>query len=268
MKAATLLFSLLLPLASAAQKFQKFPDNAPPKTYRVGSEKAPLYRNATDTTGAPRRYISPGWEVTVVGEFTPHWAVVTREGFLFITPTKMLAGYNSASLTADRAADAAGLPISQQTGLITYEGVVDVPNASKADLYTRAYAWVANAYHSANAVVQMQDKDAGQLIIKGLTRVSSNGNDVGVVRHTLSIYVKDGRYKYILTNLNHEATPGDTYSIGPLEQVIPPSSLFGPIITKKVWANIRQDANRDAYRLVAELQAAMTLRGAKDPRDF
>jgi hypothetical protein len=35
-----------------------------------------------------------------------------------------------------------------------------------------------------------------------------------------------------------------------------------------MWANMKSDANRDAYRLVAELQAAMSLKGAKDPSDF
>jgi hypothetical protein len=264
MKAAFLFCSILLPLAATAQKLEA---TGPDRPYRVGSEQAPLYRTAADTAKKTGFFLSPNEQTTVVGEFSPRWAIVRRTGFLYITPTSKLANYNSAALAADRAADAAGLPVDPQTKLITYQGVVEVPGVSKADLYTRAYAWVANAYRSANAVVQMQDKEAGQLVAKGLTRITVRtmgmDMDAGVIRHTLTIYVKDGRYKYVLTNLTHEDSRPKAVSVGPLEGENLP---FG--MTKKVWARMKSDANRDAYRLVAELQAAMTLKGAKDPSDF
>jgi hypothetical protein len=272
MKALVLFFSLSLPLAAAAQKYQKFPESGTPKTYHVGSEKTPLYRNAADTTGSPRLYVAAGWEITVVGEYSPHWAVVKREGFSYITPARNIANYNSAliaaRIAADKAADAAGMPIDPQTKQITYQGVVEVPGVEKNELYRRAYEWVAQTYRSANAVIQMQDKEAGQLIAKGLTDVTTRSIgmtfDAGVVRHTLTIYVKDNKYKYVLTNLEHEARLSTKIkSGGPLENSEVP---YGT--TKRIWADIKQDANRDAYRLVAELHASMTLEGIKAANDF
>jgi hypothetical protein len=264
MKTAILFCSILLPVAATAQKLSA---TAPPTTYHVGSEKAPLYHTPADTVSKTGFFLSAGAEATVVGEYSPRWAIVKREGFLYLTPINKLSDYSSARIAADRAADAAALPVDPQTHLITYQGVVEVPGVSKADLYTRAYTWVANAYHSANSVIQMQDKEAGQLVAKGLTRITvrSLGMNVdgGVIRHTLTIYVKDGRYKYVLTNLTHEDFRAKGTSIGPLEREDLP---FG--VTKKMWANMRSDANRDAYRLVADLQAAMTLKGVKDPSDF
>jgi hypothetical protein len=264
-KTALLLCSIILPLAATAQKLQA---SAPASTYHIGSEKTFLYRTPADTAaGKSSFFLYPDNEAVVVGEFSPRWVVVKREGFLYLAPTSKLRDYNSARLAADRAADAAALPVDPQTHLITYQGVVEIPGISKADLYTRAYAWIANAYHSANAVIQMQDKEAGQLVAKGLTRVNARAlgmtMDAGIVRHTLTIYVKDGRYKYVLTNLTHEDSRPKAASIGPLEQEALP---FG--YSKKAWAEIKADANRDAYRLVSDLQAAMTLKGAKDPSDF
>jgi hypothetical protein len=265
MKTAVFLCSILLPLAAIGQKLEA---SGPAKIYRVGNAPAPLYQTPADTAKKTSFFLSSGDNVTVVGEFSPHWAIVRRTGALYLTPTNKLANYNSAVLTADRAADAAGIPVDPQTHLITYQGVVELPGVSKADLYTRAYAWVANTYQSANAVIQMQDKEAGQLVAKGLTRITVRSLgmnvDAGFIRHTLTIYAKDGRYKYVLTNLTHEDSRAKGVSVGPLER----EDDLPLGLTKKMWANMKSDANRDAYRLVAELQAAMSLKGAKDPSDF
>lgn len=266
MKTTLLLCAALLPLAVSAQKLQA---TAPPTTYHVGSEQAPLYHTPADTTKKTGFFLSAGAEATVVGEYSPRWVIVKREGFLYLTPTQRFTDYNSANLEAGRAADAAGLPVDPQTKLITYQGVVEVPGVNKIELYRRAYEWVAKTYRSANDVIQMQDKDAGQLVAKGLIRVYSKSRDVGVVRHTLTIYVKDGRYKHIMTNLAHESSGQlNTYSGGPLEQTearLYPAGAFGG---KKTWADIKQDANRKAYSLAADLKSSMTMQGKKDPSDF
>lgn len=263
---ALLPFCLLsLPIAASAQKLVA---SHPSVTYKVGSEKAYLYQEVADTArNKSGSYLASGEDAYVVGEFSPRWAIVKRTGALYLTPTNRLANYNSAAGKAVQAADAAGLPVDPVTKLITYEGVVEVPGVSKADLYTRAYAWIAKTYRSANDVIQMQDKEAGQLVAKGLTRVTARAMgmdmDAGVVRHTLSIYVKDGKYKYVITNLKHDDLRPKAASVGPLESENLP---FG--MSKKVWANMKGQANRDIYNMVADLQSTMTLKGAKDPSDF
>ena len=247
-----------LPLAATAQKLQA---TAPASTYHIGSEKTFLYRTPADTAaGKSSFFLYPGNEAVVVGEFSPRWVVVKREGFLYLAATQRLADY--------RIGDMNPLPIDTQTKLITYEGVVEVPGVSKADLYLRAHAWVAKTYRSANDVIQMQDKEAGQLIIKGVSRVSSRGNSFGIVRHTLTIYVKDGRYKYVLSDLTHDASGApNIYSAGPLEQA--EGRLFAVNMgAKKPWEDIKAQANHNARSLVADLQLAMTLKGKKDPSDF
>jgi hypothetical protein len=94
----------------------------------------------------------------------------------------------------------------------------------------------------------------------------------GVVRHTLTIYVKDGRYKYILSNLAHNAkgTP-DLKSGGALEK--DNASLYGyaGLGSHKPWADLKVAATRDVRHLLAGLEEAMTLqkpRVAKKASDF
>jgi hypothetical protein len=248
---------LVLPFAASAQKLVA---SHPSISYRIGSDKAFLYRSAADTVSKSKFFLSPNEEALVVGEFSPRWVVVNRGGFLYLTPSQALVDYS--------AGDTQPLPLDPKTGRITYEGVVLVDGVSKADLFTRANAWAARTYRSANNVIQLNDKEAGQLLLKGNTRVSSRGNDFGVVRHTLTIYVKDGRYKYRLTDLTHDAAGAhNVYSAGPLEQ--PQGHLFTMNVgNKKPWEDIKMEATRDSRRLITSLESAMTLKGEKDPNDF
>lgn len=258
MKTALLFTALTLPLAATAQKLVA---KAAAVTYHVGEEKVFIYHNPADTAaGKSSFFLYPKVPVTIVGEFSPRWAIAKREGFLYLIAINKLADY--------RIGDIAPLPIDPQTKLITYEGVVQVPGATKADLYARAHDWVARSYRSANDVLQLQDKDAGHLIVKGFTRVASKGSDFGLVRHTLTIYVKDGRYKYTITDLIHEdgGSP-NIYSAGPLEQEKGRFFIIN-ISTGQTWADIKGQANHQVRLMIAGLESAMTLKGKEDPTDF
>lgn len=158
------------------------------------------------------------------------------------------------------------LPYDADTHLITYQGVVEVAGASKDQLYTRAYDWMLRTFRTSNNVTQK--KEADQVVGSGAWPVLIYHQDAGTVVHTLTVYVKDGRYKYVLSNLTHqsEGAAGEKgfRSGGPLEQndVRLNPMFFG----SKQWNNVREQANREALKLVASLQASM--KGTKDPKDF
>lgn len=72
--------------------------------------------------------------------------------------------------------------------------------------------------------------------------------------------MKDGRYKYVLTGLTHDATSvPNLRSGGALEQ--DRASLFGcaGLGSQKPWEKLKVEATRDVRHLMADLQAAMTL---------
>jgi len=268
MKAAFLCCAFALPVASMAQKLR---EAYPPITYHVGLTKAPLFLSA-DTLHRPSRYLPSQAEVAVVGPFSPGWVVAKNNGFLYLTPIAKLVDYDPL--------DATPPPLDARTQRITYEGVVPVPGASQAVLYERARAWVTQTYNLQNAEITTQDPATGQLVLRGtrLVNLRNTYNGVlrssyaGVVHHTLSIYVKDGRYKYVLTDLTHDAgsTP-NLHSGGPLEQ--DRANLFGylGLGSYKPWTDLKVEATRDVRHLLDGLQTALTLQkpqGTKDPRDF
>lgn len=88
---------------------------------------------------------------------------------------------------------------------ISFERVIRVDTVGKSMIFIAINDWFATNYNSANDVIQMTDKDAGIIIGKGSMnyyygRMSSyNGN----IKYTIKVYVKDNRYKVILTNFRH-----------------------------------------------------------------
>ncbi|RZK33076.1 MAG: DUF4468 domain-containing protein, partial [Hymenobacter sp.] len=135
------------------------------------------YYNPADTAKKAGFFLQPESEATVVGQFSPRWLITKREGFLFLTPASMLID-PAAPNQVPKLLDGTELPFDPATHQITYQGVVEVAGATKEQLYTRAYEWLAKAYRSANDVIQMQDKEAGRLV--GKVRREAAGAALGV----------------------------------------------------------------------------------------
>lgn len=259
-----LLATILLPVAAQAQKDYT---ELEPTRFSLKTDKIPIYRKLGDTTKVA--YTLPKTEeVLVIGQASPKWAVIKRNGFPYYLGQRHIVGlfgFDAATVVGQLNQP---LPVDAQTGRIAFTEVVEVPGATQQQLYSRAYEWVVKAYNSANNVVQMQDKESGKIIIKGLTRVSANGYPAGTVSHTLSIYLKDGRYKYVLTDFSHEApisSANKMLSVGPLEQ--PEAALFAMGSGKKYWQEIKKEVGNDARSLVAGFKANMAAKG-NDPSDF
>jgi len=89
--------------------------------------------------------------------------------------------------------------------VISFEKVIKTDSIGKALLFSKIHEWFATTYNSANDVIQMVDKDAGIIIGKGSMKYfygkhsSYNGN----INYTIKVYVKDNRYKVILSNFKH-----------------------------------------------------------------
>lgn len=101
-------------------------------------------------------------------------------------------------------------------GKYAYQGTVEVEGVPASELYSRARAWAANAYRSMNDVQQLDDKDAGRLILKGNFRAGRGG--LVLVWHTLTIETKDDRYRYLLTDFETSVPSVGSVERQPLER--------------------------------------------------
>jgi len=107
------------------------------------------------------------------------------------------------------------LPRNDETGAVEYQQVVDVDGASADELLSRARAWVAETYRSAQDVIQLDDPSAGRLIARGLTEYSVFTVAV-YVRHRLTVEARDGRYRVTVTDFEVQSASGDSASLDPM----------------------------------------------------
>lgn len=57
--------------------------------------------------------------------------------------------------------------LPEKDGKVIYEQVDSVPGVLKTELYSRAKIWLVKEFNSSKAVIELDDKDAGQIIGKG-----------------------------------------------------------------------------------------------------
>ena len=93
-------------------------------------------------------------------------------------------------------------PIDEK-GEIVYSGVVNVDSINSKELYVRAHEWFANTFKSAKDVIQLDDKEAGEIVGKGGFEVHENVMIVHV-EFTAKIETKNEKYKYVFSNFSYK----------------------------------------------------------------
>lgn len=101
------------------------------------------------------------------------------------------------------------LPTDSTTGKITYTEIVPADSLSKNELYSKINEWFAKSYNSATDVIQLNSKEDGKIIGKGIfiLTVIHRYNNINTpvtikIPYILSIYIKDNKFKYELTSFN------------------------------------------------------------------
>ncbi|WP_126244370.1 DUF4468 domain-containing protein [Chitinophaga rhizosphaerae] len=97
---------------------------------------------------------------------------------------------------------APGGKIIKQNYPSPFEFSITESSADKKDeLFVRAFEWVSKSYGSAKAVVDMHDKEAGKIIGKAM--MSFPKNPFGNIAYVMSIDVRDGKYRMVLSDFRH-----------------------------------------------------------------
>ena len=97
-------------------------------------------------------------------------------------------------------------------GTVTYSEIVQAPGIDKDKLYFLAKKCFVNDYKSAKDVIQLDDPENGEIIGKGNFSILYFVRDP-LISHTISIKVKDGRYKYSISNLSYSDVQGSSFTI-------------------------------------------------------
>lgn len=153
--------------------------------------------------------------------------------------------------------------LAQGQTAITYDEVIELEGVSKDDLFNRGNHWMINVFKDPNKVIQLKDKEGGQIIGKGnfSYKQSKNGwgasiQTEGVVNFTVKLFFKEGRYRYILTDFTHDAN----WPFGLVTDASDCGCKF-PLANKKwkwnIWNDLKEQINAKVETIVNSLESSM-----------
>lgn len=150
----------------------------------------------------------------------------------------------------------AQLPVDTATKKVTYSEVVEVPGATKDVLYTRA-----KNLNMLRENVKADNKTEGTYSYKGKVAVKYPAPQVGMqhsgfVNYVVTVFVKDGKYKYTISDFTHESDKGNG---GKLEGKLPECNKF--VLTANGWAAIKTQTDDAMKRLITSIKTNMNPTG-------
>jgi hypothetical protein len=140
-----------------------------------------------------------------------------------------------------------------------YFKLTDSTQATKSELYTRARQFIALQFKDSKAVIQMDDKEAGKLIGKGvfvLYAVAALGISSGsYIEFTVTIDVKDNKYRCVLSDFYHTGIVGRTDGGGVGGDLNNEKPEGG--IGRKYWVRIKDATYQEAQKFIKDFDNAM-----------
>jgi hypothetical protein len=146
---------------------------------------------------------------------------------------------------------AQNLPVDAGTGKITYLAVVDATGVKPADLTKVVKDWATKQGF------KLKEETADKLVYDASTTVdypniNGSATEKSAVTFSLSIFIKDGKYRYIATDFVHMGDLKVKAIGGKLENVTPECGATK--MTSKSWVMIKTKTNSNLVALTDDLK--------------
>jgi hypothetical protein len=157
--------------------------------------------------------------------------------------------------------------IAQTDTLLTYSEVIQVDSISKSDLFINARSWFNNAFKSSKDVLQISDKESGELsgkaIISGtyIYKYLGSRETPYSCNMSISIKVKDNKYKYEISNFEETVTYGNLYSGDHWHGKM---SMVSQKRLDDSYRTMKAEVNNTVLRLIADLKKSMIKKSKDD----
>lgn len=159
-----------------------------------------------------------------------------------------------------------------QDSVITYTAVVKVDNTSKDELYLRAREWLNAAFKGSLVVLQINDREMGELAVKGYFTIEAHPKILGIKPYepldcwfTGNIWVKDGKYKFRFTDFTPKSLLPDSFEedLGVLTtsgECPAKWHAIGKKTTNELWKSSKEEVNSYMEKIITDLKRAMAER--------
>lgn len=144
------------------------------------------------------------------------------------------------------------LPVDSLTKKVTFSEAVVVQGATKDVLFTRA-----KNLNMIRENVKADNKAEGTYSYKGKINVNYPApqpglKHAGTVSYVVTIFVKDGKYKYIISDFVHESDKGNG---GKLEGKLPECNKY--VLSPAGWAEIKRQTKTSMEKLINSIKLNM-----------
>lgn len=141
--------------------------------------------------------------------------------------------------------------------------VIEIKNVDKNELFVRGREWFNENFKNSKEVLQIQDKETGELSGKGIFTISYVFHYMGEktaktnVSFLLSLWVKDGKYKYELTNLVETELGFGTITVS--DETKHKLSGFNEKKMNDMYKSIKTSAIEKSQSLIDDLKKKMSM---------
>lgn len=143
-------------------------------------------------------------------------------------------------------------------GQVEYQEVIEVAGATADQLYNAARLWFSKTYNNSEAVLELDDRQAGALMGTGFSKIYTKVmglSNSAKLWSTMQVEVKDGRYRYTLNDIRVQDYPSD-YNLTPAKLPINAIWPEGKDL-RKVEKLYREDSLLNLQALINSLKESM-----------
>lgn len=163
--------------------------------------------------------------------------------------------------------------IGQTDSLLKFTSVETVEGATKSELFLKARSWVNESFRSSKAVIEIIDKENGEISGNGVVlapfymkQMGSKVKGFTYYNFSFSIYVKDGRYKYEFTAFRFEKNSrtsfGERYVT--IDEDCPyKMSMYSEKNKNEMWRSLKEELTTVMNEFISSLKSAMAAKSLK-----
>jgi len=149
---------------------------------------------------------------------------------------------------------------------LSYSETIEVSGVNKDELFIRGREWFNANFKSSKDVLQIADKESGELLGKGIMEVVCTYRYLGerkltsVVNFQMNVWVKDGKFKYETTNF---LVPGKSEDIdfGLITTSDETKKTFYGLNAKKmneIYLSLKKGTEAKAKLMIEDLKLKMS----------
>lgn len=155
------------------------------------------------------------------------------------------------------------LPIDSITKEITYSEVVKLDSTfTKDKLFSNAKLWISKTFNSSKSIIDTEDKQEGVIIIKPMFqayhRALGMDHNSGHIEYTLKIFIKDGKYKYEITDFYHNGRYNNFQTYGNCTKMINTKDKVMGISYQKKYDYYLKQIDEHSNALINDIKKSMS----------